>query len=303
MIEEFEVPEIKTLSAIVEELCDPDSFLKVYHRAAHDSPMPSVNDLRQIVEMLRGVLFPGFFGHNEITPETMRYSIGSSLDGVFRLLRDQVRRGFCFFCRNERATACEDCENRSREITLRFLSTLPRMREILATDVQAAFDGDPAARSPGETIFCYPSIRAMTNYRIAHELKELGVDLIPRIITEMAHSETGIDINPGARIGESFFMDHGTGIVIGETCIIGRHVRIYQGVTLGAKSFPKDERNRLVKGLPRHPIVEDDVTIYAGATILGRITIGRGAVIGGNVWITEDVPTEARITQSRQRSG
>ena len=166
---------------------------------------------------------------------------------------------------------------------------------MLATDVQAAFAGDPAAKNPGETIFCYPSIKAVTNYRIAHELYLLGVPLIPRIITEMAHSATGIDIHPGATIGESFFIDHGTGTVIGETCIIGRNVRLYQGVTLGAKSFPKGENGHLVKGIARHPIVEDNVTIYSGATILGRITIGEGAVIGGNVWVVDDVPPGTKI--------
>jgi serine O-acetyltransferase len=165
--------------------------------------------------------------------------------------------------------------------------------------VEAAYIGDPAAKTHGETIFCYPSIRALTNHRIAHELYELGVDIIPRIIGEMAHSDTGIDIHPGATIGKSFFIDHGTGTVIGETCIIGDNVRVYQGVTLGAKSFPKGEDEMLIKGLPRHPIVEDDVIIYAGATILGRITIGREAVVGGNVWIVRDVPAGAQIVQTR----
>jgi serine O-acetyltransferase len=189
-------------------------------------------------------------------------------------------------------------------VALEFIRRLPQVRELLATDVQAAFDGDPAAKSPGETIFCYPSIKALTNHRIAHQLHHLGVDIIPRIIGEMAHSDTGIDIHPGAHIGERFFIDHGTGTVIGETCVIGKNVRLYQGVTLGAKSFPKDKTgdgagNRLVKGLARHPIVEDDVTVYAGATILGRVTIGQGAVIGGNVWVTEDVPAGARVVQAR----
>lgn len=175
------------------------------------------------------------------------------------------------------------------------------MRKLLGSDARAAYEGDPAATSADEAIFCYPGITAITHQRLAHELYELGVPLIPRIITELAHSATGIDIHPGARIGGSFFIDHGTGVVIGETCIIGERVRLYQGVTLGAKSFPTDERGRPIKGRPRHPIVENDVTIYAGATILGRITIGRGSSIGGNVWLTRAVPPGSSITQGPAR--
>jgi len=171
----------------------------------------------------------------------------------------------------------------------------------LASDVQAAFDGDPAAMSLNEVIYCYPSIKALSYYRIAHELYRLGVPLLPRIITEMAHSETGIDIHPGAQIQGNFFIDHGTGTVIGETCVIGKNVRIYQGVTLGAKSFPVDKNGNPVKGIPRHPIVEDDVIVYSGATILGRVTIGKGSVIGGNVWITEDVPAGSHIAQRQPK--
>ncbi len=172
------------------------------------------------------------------------------------------------------------------------------MRRILATDVEAAYNGDPAAKSYGEVIFCYPAIKAISNYRIAHELLELGVPLIPRIITEMAHSQTGIDIHPGAQIGEYFSIDHGTGIVVGQTAIIGNHVRLYQGVTLGAKSFTLDEEG-LPIDLPRHPIIEDYVTIYSNASILGRITIGRGSIIGGNIWLTHSVPPNSKISQSR----
>lgn len=180
-----------------------------------------------------------------------------------------------------------------------FLQALPDIRNMLILDVQAAYEGDPAAKSPGETIFSYPSIAALTHQRIAHSLHNLGVDIIPRIITEMAHAVTGIDIHPGARIGNGLFIDHGTGVVVGETSIIGNNVRLYQGVTLGAKSFPKDEHGNPVKGLARHPIVEDDVTIYSGATVLGRITIGRGAVIGANVWVTSDVAPGARVLKAK----
>jgi serine O-acetyltransferase len=180
-----------------------------------------------------------------------------------------------------------------------FMERLPEIRRKLNTDVGAAFEGDPALHSPDEAIFCYPGFQAIISQRLAHELFKLGAPLVPRIITEHAHSLTGIDIHPGAAIGDSFFIDHGTGVVIGETCVIGNNVRIYQGVTLGAKSFPLDENGNPIKGIPRHPIVEDDVVIYSGATILGRITIGKGAVIGGNVWVTSDVAPGSVISQKR----
>lgn len=283
------------LSGVVESLCAPESYKGVYHQPSFGSPMPSVELLSEIVERLRSVLFPGFFKESFITPQNMAYFVGSKLEKVRRELTQQVERGFCFACDKDEHACSSDCSMRAETQVNDFLQTLPRIRHMLATDVQAAFAGDPAAKNPGETIFCYPSIKAVTNYRIAHELYLLGVPLIPRIITEMAHSATGIDIHPGATIGESFFIDHGTGTVIGETCIIGRNVRLYQGVTLGAKSFPKGENGHLVKGIARHPIVEDNVTIYSGATILGRITIGEGAVIGGNVWVVDDVPPGTKI--------
>lgn len=203
-------------------------------------------------------------------------------------------------CTEENPEKCKDCEIRARRQTQAFLSTLPKIRRLVATDVVAAYEGDPAAKSPGETVFCYPSIRAVTNYRIAHELHLRDMEIIPRIITEMAHSQTGIDIHPGAEIDEKFFIDHGTGTVIGETCVIGRNVRLYQQVTLGAKSFPKDKNGRLVKGIPRHPIIEDDVIIYSGTTILGRVRIGKGSIIGGNVWLDQDVEPYTRVLQGRK---
>lgn len=180
-----------------------------------------------------------------------------------------------------------------------FICRLDDISRSLQTDVEAAYNGDPAAKSRDEIICCYPVIKALVNYRVAHELLTMGVELIPRILTEMAHSETGIDIHPGAQIGDYFTIDHGTGVVIGETCIIGRNVKLYQGVTLGAKSFPLDEHGNPIKGIPRHPILEDDVIVYSNSTILGRITVGKGAVIGGNVWITQDVAPGARIVQYR----
>ena len=287
------------LAKVVAELCDPAASQPACRAAANDMPMPSIEALGEGMNLLRAVFFPGYFGPSDVGPETLPYYTGSALDKLLRLFSDQILRGYCFVCAMQGKAVCADCERKSRDLALEFLARLPAVRAMLLDDVCAAFDGDPAAKTPGETIFCYPSIRALTNYRVAHELWDLGVDVIPRILCEMAHSDTGIDIHPGARIGRRFFIDHGTGTVIGETCVIGERVRLYQGVTLGAKSFPKDDADRLVKGLARHPIVEDDVVIYSGATILGRITIGRGAVIGGNVWVTEDVPPGVRIVQAR----
>ncbi|MCX7677974.1 MAG: serine acetyltransferase [Spirochaetes bacterium] len=285
---------------IISELCLPQSYKVVYHRSTHEVPMPSVDAISDIVEMLRTVIFPGYFGNSEIRLETMPYHIGATLDRVFLLFSEQIKRGYCFSCteKNQHIT-CEECEMKAKETTLRFLEKLPEIRRLLTTDVVAAYEGDPAAKSYGETIFCYPSIYALTNHRIAHELYKLDVPIIPRIISEMAHSRTGIDIHPGAQIGERCFIDHGTGVVIGETSIIHNNVRIYQGVTLGAKSFPLDENGNPIKGIPRHPIVEDDVIIYSGATILGRITIGKGSEIGGNVWLTHDVPPGTRVIQEK----
>lgn len=288
-----------TLADVVALLTESGGKGPASHRYSEEAPMPSVGTLSKIVEALRSVLFPGYYGPSEITPDTMPYYIGSTLDQLTRDLADQINRGYCFVCDNTDKTKCADCEERAKRIAREFITKLPMIRELLLKDVEAAYNGDPAAKTHGETIFCYPSIRALTNHRIAHELYLLGVDIIPRIIGEMAHSDTGIDIHPGATIGKSFFIDHGTGTVIGETTVIGDNVRIYQGVTLGAKSFPKGEDERLIKGLPRHPIVEDDVIVYAGSTILGRVTIGKKAIIGGNVWITRDVPAGAQIVQSR----
>lgn len=287
---------MKDLKLVIDELCDPKSYKVVHHSHERHAPMPSVERLEEIVDRLRAVLFPGYYGYSDVNAENMASHVGANLDKVYRLLSEQIRRGHCFTCAIDRLQ-CGECEEQSRILAQKFIKRLPEVRRLLTTDVMAAFEGDPAAKSPGEAIFCYPSILAVTNYRIAHELYHLGVELIPRIITEMAHSKTGIDIHPGAEIGERFFIDHGTGVVIGETCIIGHNVRLYQGVTLGAKSFPKDESGALIKGIARHPIVEDNVTIYSGATILGRVTIGANTVIGGNVWLLKDVPAGTKVIQ------
>ena len=292
-----------SLHKSIKNLSSPESYNSVYHEPNHGSPMPSVKELHKIVDILREVLFPGYFGNDVLKDETISYYTGVNIDKLFQLLTIQIRRGLCFACENEHVdySQCEICDSRAEELTAEFIETLPEIRRLLSTDIQAAYNGDPAAKSYGEIIFCYPVIKTLINYRIAHQLIKLNVPLIPRIISEMAHSETGIDIHPEAEIGEYFTIDHGTGVVIGATCIIGKHVQIYQGVTLGAKSFPLDENGNPIKGIPRHPIVEDNVIIYSNATILGRITIGKDAIIGGNVWVTNDVPAGGRIVQSKAR--
>ncbi|MCG8530403.1 MAG: serine acetyltransferase [Desulfovibrionales bacterium] len=286
------------LDNVVDALCAPESYTAVYHHSKHDAPMPSPEVLFEIVERLKAALFPGYFGDRTVRLESMRYHLAANIDSIYRLLAEQIQRGGCFICA-EYANECKDCEEHARTVAMDFIRELPKLRRLLASDVKAAFEGDPAAKTPGETIFCYPSITAMIHHRIAHELYRLEVPIIPRIISEMAHSNTGIDIHPGAQIGEEFFIDHGTGVVIGETCIIGSGCRLYQGVTLGALSFPKDSEGCLIKGNKRHPILEDNVTVYAGATVLGRITIGHGTMIGGNVWITHDVAPNSKVIQSR----
>ena len=290
------------LTRTVDELSDTNSYKGLLHQHKENDPIPSGKELATIVDLARSILFPGYFGNSNINSRTIHYHIGVNIEQLFELLINQIQAGLCFGVENSgiengnepnRATAAQ--------LAVQFIERLPELRRTLATDVEAAYYGDPAATCFGEIICCYPIIRAITNYRIAHELYKLNVPLIPRMITEMAHSETGIDIHPGAQIGSHFTIDHGTGVVIGATCIIGNNVKLYQGVTLGAKSFPLDESGNPIKGIPRHPILEDDVIVYSNATILGRITIGKGATIGGNIWITENVPAGARIVQQRNK--
>ena len=293
------------LTGVVATLTEAHDAL-TRRRGSAGSPLtlPARDVLVDLVEDLRAVLFPGYFGPSELTDEAMRFHVGATLDRLQRGLTEQLRRGLAFSCAHgsDHADACSECESRSVDVTRRFLERLPAVHGLLVTDVQAAFDGDPAAGCIEECILSYPGVAAITYYRLAHELYRLGVPLIPRMITEFAHSRTGVDIHPGATIGSHFFIDHGTGVVIGETSVLGDRVRLYQGVTLGAKSFPLDESGRPIKGVPRHPILGDDVIIYAGATILGRITVGAGAVVGGNVWVTRDVPPGGRVTQARPTS-
>lgn len=285
------------ISKVVDELCLANTELV---RWRDERPgrrlMPDRNAVLRVVEDLRSVLFPGYHGNCDLTREGVRYHIGATLDRVRDVLFDQVKRSLCFVCEQKESQDCSECEDNAHSMVDTFLQTLPSVAKLLASDVQAAFEGDPAARSSDETILCYPGVLANTNHRLAHELFKLEVPLLPRIMSEHAHSVTGIDIHPGAAIGERFFIDHGTGVVIGETCVLGRNVRIYQGVTLGAKSFPLDNEGKPIKGVPRHPMVEDDVIIYGGATVLGRITIGKGSVIGGNVWLTRSIPPGTKLS-------
>jgi serine O-acetyltransferase len=264
---------------------------------------PSRDALSAIVESLKGALFPMRLGPPELRHESEDFYVGHTLDSALQSLLAQARLELRYNARHQpRDTADIDAE--AEQAVRAFAAALPSIRRLLDGDVLAAYQGDPAARSVDEVLLCYPGILAMIHHRLAHQLYGLGLPLLARIVAELAHAQTGIDIHPGARIDAGFFIDHGTGVVIGETTVIGKRVRLYQHVTLGAKRFPTDPEGKLQKGLPRHPIVEDDVVIYAGATILGRVTLGKGAVIGGNTWITDDVPAGANITQaSLQKAG
>lgn len=285
-------------------LSEKESYGSVCHEHSIGEPLPSGKKIGLFVNKVREILFPGYFGNTTLDPIAIKYYMGVYVDEVFDLLSEQILAGMCFACPKNGHDPLNVTGHAqlARQKAAEFIASLPEMRQVMATDVDAAFYGDPAALSKGEVIFCYPAIRAISSYRIAHKLVELEVPLIPRIITEMAHSETGIDIHPNAQIGHHFTIDHGTGTVIGATCIIGNNVKLFQGVTLGAKSFQLDEKGNPIKGVPRHPIIEDDVVIYAQATILGRITIGKGSVIGGNVWVTNDLPPNSKVVQFKARS-
>ena len=289
------------LAQTVTELSEDSSLKGLFHEHQDGDPLPSGKVLHEIIELCRAILFPGFYGKSTVNHHTITYHIGVNIERLYNQLNEQIHAGLCFDAKETGDCACDTKREKAIDLAGQFISRLPALREVLATDVEAAYNGDPAAESYGEIISCYPIIKALSNYRIAHELLLLGVPLIPRIITEMAHSETGIDIHPAARIGHHFTIDHGTGVVIGATCIIGNHVKLYQGVTLGAKSFPLDDDGHPIKGIPRHPILEDDVIVYSNATILGRITVGRGATVGGNIWVTEDVPAGARLVQKKYK--
>lgn len=267
-----------------------------------DINLPVNETVKEILNYLLEIIFPGYKGIKNITTKNVSYIIGSIICRVRSLLIKQITRALKHECRIKN---CEDtcaCDEDAVHITEEILTALVSIRKILKTDVQAAYDGDPAAKSLEEIVISYPGLKAIAVHRIAHELYKMNVPLIPRMMNEIAHSETGIDIHPGARIGKRFFIDHGTGVVIGETTVIGDNVKIYQGVTLGALSFSTDEEGNIVKGIKRHPNIEDDVTIYAEATILGNIFIGKGSIIGGNVWIKEDIPPGMLVGHPSQKN-
>jgi len=295
------------LRQTVAELSTDSSLHGMFHECKGSDPLPSGPALSEAIDLCRSILFPGFYGNPNVSHQTLPYHIGVNVERLYTVLSEQILAGLCFQfsadCDCKESMDGEKLREKAQELASAFIGRLPLLRSLLGTDVEAAYKGDPAAESYGEIISCYPVIKAISNYRIAHELLLLGVPLIPRIITEMAHSETGIDIHPAATIGSHFTIDHGTGVVIGATCIIGNNVKLYQGVTLGAKSFPLDEEGNPMKGIPRHPILEDDVIVYSNATVLGRITIARGTVIGGNVWVTESTKPGEQILQAKKRKG
>jgi len=289
------------LDTVIEEL---RTSREVTHKIRHQGrirELPSREALVNILDGLSAVLFPTHYGQPNLTDESIDYFVGNTLNTTLNVLTEQVRRGLLFVSdQDDKYDA--DLHQKAIRITREFIAELPAIRGLLVSDLQAAFHGDPAATSLAEVLLCYPGTIAIIYYRLAHTLYLLGVPFLARMISDIAHSLTGIDIHPGATIGASFFIDHGTGVVIGETAIIGQRVRLYQAVTLGAKRFPADEHGALIKGNPRHPIVEDDVVIYAGATVLGRITIGRGSAIGGNVWLTQSVPPGSNVSQAQMRN-
>ncbi len=259
------------------------------------SPLPDKDEIYKIISNIFILLFPGYFGHSEMSFESIDMRIGYRVAKVYELLRPQVYREMIHDCKDNNKP-CGTCEKASDILVLNFLEKINDIREALDLDIKAAFNNDPAAVDFDEIIFSYPGLEAVAVFRVAHFFYQSGLRLIPRIMTEWAHSKTGVDIHPGAKIGKSFFIDHGTGVVIGETTHIGNNVTIYQGVTLGALNFPKDEHGQVIRRAKRHPTIEDGVVIYAGATILGGETvIGKSSVVGGNVWLTESVPPETRV--------
>lgn len=263
-----------------------------------EAPLPSVDQVKQVVCLVKSIIFPDYFTKRQPNETIRSYYIGVHMEELLKLLIKQIAHGLQFGDDSRAISTKQQVYEKAEQLALQFVDALPEIKRLLYTDVQAMYDNDPAAPNYGEVIFCYPVVNAMTHYRIAHKLHELRIPVIPRIITELAHSKTGIDIHPGAQIGEFFAIDHGTGVVIGETCVIGNHVTLYQGVTLGSKSFKYDAQGNMLN-VPRHPIIEDYVTVYSNASILGRITIGHHSVIGGNIWVTHNVAPHSRIQQTK----
>ena len=285
------------MKATVRALANGESLARMCHLRLSKEPLPQQNIIAEIISLSRSLLFPGFFSDCDVNSFNLEFMIGMQCEKLKAALENQILAGFMLTALADRDV--DLLRSKAEAMAATFIEQLPALRHVLHTDVEAMFLGDPAAVSYEEVIYCYPAIKAIINYRIAHQLFVQGVPVIPRMISEMAHSETGIDIHPGATIGRYFAIDHGTGVVIGATAIIGEHVKIYQGVTLGAKSFALDENNNPIKGIPRHPIIGDNVVIYSNATILGRISIGSNAVIGGNIWVTSDVAEGEKLIQAK----
>ncbi|WP_437203773.1 serine O-acetyltransferase EpsC [Planctomicrobium sp. SH664] len=289
------------LSSLTERIVDSYHDEGTAHHLGH-CPLPNTSAITDVVEDIKEILFPGYRRRQNLHMGNVSYFVGDLIDSLHDKLTVQFARALRYEYDRTHGSACDkkhllDFEARGQTEAIRFLESIPEMRTLLTTDVKAAYDGDPAASGLDEIIFCYPGLAAVTVHRIAHQLYLQKIPLIPRMISEYSHSLTGIDIHPGAQIGSHFFIDHGTGVVIGETCVIGKHVKVYQGVTLGALSFVKDSNGNLVRGTRRHPTIEDGVVVYANATILGgSTTIGANSVIGASVWLTKSVPPNTIVT-------
>lgn len=292
-------PSTHNLEKVIDRLCSLDDMRHVCPSRRHEgAPLLSNASVRRIVEIASGLMFPGFFNEQVESAPVLRSIMTLAIHELRGLLVHQITAGLSF-ADTDCSVPMDNIGAEAGRAADAFISTLPALRRILDTDIDATYLGDPAATSTHEVITCYPGVRATISHRIAHELVKLGVPVLPRMISEQAHSSTGIDIHPGARIGSGFVIDHGTGVVIGATAIIGDNVKIYQGVTLGARSFVTDDANNPVKGIPRHPIIGDNVVIYSNSTILGRVTIGDGAIIGGNLWVARDVAPGEKLIQAR----
>lgn len=289
----METPPVESLiNKTVSRLADETSYQQLFYSCRDEEALPSARVLKQIVDLCRAILFPGYYGNEKVNRQTIQFHTGVMVETLHKLLTKEIQAGICFSAKQQ-----DSCPNMAASLSERFISHLPELCELLATDAEATFNGDPAAQNIGEVIFCYPGFRAICNYRIAHQLYLLKVPYIPRIITEQAHSETGIDIHPGAKIGHHFSIDHGTGTVIGETSVIGDYVRIFQGVSLAGAKLPPDENGNAIRGISRHPVIGNHVTIYSNSTLIGLIHVGDGATICGNVWLTHDVPAGETVHQ------
>lgn len=289
------------MNETVEKLSIEDSYKRLFHACRDEETLPSGSVLNEIIDLCRAILFPGYFGKARISRQTIRFHTGMHIETLHSLLSEQIYAGLCLAQSSLQHPACELLREKAEELSADFIRTLPELREALSKDAEAAYNGDPAAQNLDEVILCYPGFRAISNWRIAHQLYLLKVPYIPRMITEMAHAETGIDIHPGAAIGAYFSIDHGTGTVIGETSVIGHHVRIFQGVSLAGEKLPPDEGGHAIRGINRHPVIGDYVTIYSNTTLLGRIRIGNGVTICGNLWIDQDIPAGTTVALHTQK--